>query len=205
MKYKDFKRALMRKYRSVTEKGVVYFLNDKGGVVATENEKQNLIVMYVYCEPSVVWNHRNVVAIAVAKKFKILQNYETKLADIIAIKGLCGSCNTIDRKYSLILEETVNWEFWSEKRVISTMGEMASPFQAKLDIGIEISIDGSGVSIETSDLNYGILRWYNQPKNHKKAKKAYKVYKHYRNRIGEGMRDGDNFCNIVPVKIEVLE
>lgn len=242
MKYKDFKRALMRKYRSVTEKGVVYFLNDKGGVVATENEKQNLIVMYVNCERSFMWSHRDMAAIAVAKRFKIIENYEVKLADVIAVKGLYGLCNTFKTIYDSILEDicedTLNLDFKSDifhdKRVISTMGEMISSVAAKLDIGIKIDMINvsKNISIDTENLSYGILHYYNQARKDKKAKrkrimqkKDYKVYKYVRSGIEEWfwndgyktrgshesrkkidlIANGTNFHNIAPVKIEVLE
>lgn len=106
MKYNTLRNLVARKYNKAVVNGVTYFMNNAGEVVATENAKHNLLVMYVYSNSNTVWNHNDTVAVAVAKDFKLVHNYEVRVADVIVMDGLCGACNTIKRTSNMLLEVT---------------------------------------------------------------------------------------------------
>lgn len=108
MNYKTLINLVARKYNKAIANGVTYFMNNAGEVVATENAKHNLLVMYVYSNSNTVWNHNDTVAVAVAKDFKLIHNYEVRVADVIAMNGLCGACNTIVRTSNMLLEVTAS-------------------------------------------------------------------------------------------------
>lgn len=106
MKYNTLRNLVARKYNQAVENGVTYFMNKAGEVVATENAKHNLLVMYVYSNRNTVWNHHDTVAVAVAKDFKLIHNYEVSVADVIVMAGLSGAYNTIERTSHMLLKVT---------------------------------------------------------------------------------------------------
>ena len=106
MKYDILRKLVERNYKQVVKNGVTYFMNNAGEVVATENTKHNFLVMYVYSNSNTVWNHNDTVAVAFAKDFKLVHNYEVRLADVIAMVGLCGANNTLERTSNMLLEVT---------------------------------------------------------------------------------------------------
>lgn len=106
MRYDTLKNLLVRRYSQVTNNETTFYKNRDGKVVATENQKQNLIVMYVCSDRNTVWNHNDVVAVAIAKEFKLICNGEVNIADVVVINGLCGTYNTIERVLNMCLEVT---------------------------------------------------------------------------------------------------
>lgn len=104
MKYDTLRKLVARNYKQAVKNNVTYFMNEAGEVVATENAKHNLLVMYVYSNSNTVWNHNDTVAVAIAKDFKLIHNYEVRVADVIVMNGLCGACNTIKRTSNMLLE-----------------------------------------------------------------------------------------------------
>lgn len=144
-----------RKYRYVVENGVTYFLNNAGEVVATENTKHNILVMYVYSNRDTVWNHHDTVAVAIAKDFMLVHNYEVHLADVIAMVGLCGAIKTIERTSNMLLEETSsrNLSFDAESY------NLVEPVQI-IDRGIldspqfaHVTLKGACISVTVKDAN----------------------------------------------------
>lgn len=106
MKYDTLRKLVARNYKQAVKNDVTYFMNKAGEVVATENAKHNLLVMYVYSNSNIVWNHNNTVAVAIAKDFKLIHNYEVRVADVIVMNGLCGASNTIERTSNMLLKVT---------------------------------------------------------------------------------------------------
>lgn len=104
MKYETLVKKLAR-YEQVTNADTTLYLRN-GKVVATQ--KKNVLVMYFQCSPDVIWNHNNIVAVAVAKKFVIVKNYEKIVADVVVVDGLCGACTSIKRTTNRLLEH--DWE-----------------------------------------------------------------------------------------------
>lgn len=108
MKYKTLRNLVVRKYKSTVKNETTYFMDKSGRIVATENLKHNLLVMYVYCDSNTINNHNDTVAVAVAKDFKLIHNYEVHVADVMIMTGLCGSFNTIERKSNMLLHESTS-------------------------------------------------------------------------------------------------
>jgi hypothetical protein len=106
MRYDVIKKRISQRYRAVNQNGITYFMNKFGEVVATENAKHNLLVMYVYSNLNTVWNHHDTVAVAIAKDFKLVHKFEVIVADVIVMNGLCGATNTIQRTSNMLLEVT---------------------------------------------------------------------------------------------------
>lgn len=100
MNFNCVERRLNRWYSKVTENGVTYYLNKDGQTVATKGNK--LIVMYFY-DNKFIWNHNDVVAVAVAKDFVLTKDCQKTIADVVVVNGLCGSTNTIIRKNNQLL------------------------------------------------------------------------------------------------------
>lgn len=100
MNFNCIERRLNRWYSKVTEKGVTYYLNKDGQTVATKANK--LIVMYFF-DNKFIWNHNDVVAVAVAKDFVLTKECRKTIADVVVVNGLCGSTNTIIRKSNQLL------------------------------------------------------------------------------------------------------
>lgn len=100
MNFNCIERRLNRWYSQVTENGVTYYLNKDGQTVATKANK--LIVMYFF-DNKFIWNHNDVVAVAVAKDFVLTKECQKTIADVVVVNGLCGSTNTIIRKSNQLL------------------------------------------------------------------------------------------------------
>lgn len=100
MNFNCIERRLNRWYSQVTENGVTYYLNKDGQTVATKANK--LIVMYFF-DNKFIWNHNDVVAVAVAKDFVLTKECRKTIADVVVVNGLCGSTNTIIRKSNQLL------------------------------------------------------------------------------------------------------
>ncbi len=95
MNFDCIERRLSRWYSHVEEDGTVYYADNNGKTVATKTGK--LIVMYFACSPDIIWNHRDMVAVAVAKDFVLTNEYQKTVADIVSVMGLCGSHNAFAR------------------------------------------------------------------------------------------------------------
>lgn len=87
--YNDIQFLVARKYNHITdENGMTYFVNKSVYVVAPENAQHHLLVMYVYRNRSTVWNHKDTVVVAIAKDFKLVQNYAIRMANVVVMNGL---------------------------------------------------------------------------------------------------------------------
>lgn len=209
MRYGTIRNLVARKYQQVTQNGISYFVNEAGEVVATENSKKNLLVMYVYSNRHMVWSHHDTVAVAIAKDFKLISNFTTRTADVIVMNGLCGSCTTIERSSNMLMEVTSSCDvrFGTDKNVckapyiarkglvarpnkIGTMGHMLSSTVISLDVGLEI--DMSAVETPKSRYNNYDSCCFDDPNNlaygilsykklSRKAKKKSRVKKIQRN------------------------
>lgn len=104
MKYNTVLKLMERNYKKEIQNGVTYFMNEYDKVVAINNSKRNLLVLYVYSSDRIVWNHHGIVAVAIAKDFKLIHNYEVRVADVIVMRGLCGACNVFERIANTHLE-----------------------------------------------------------------------------------------------------
>lgn len=108
MKYNTVLKLMERNYKKVSENGKTYFMNEFDKVVSINNRKRNLLVLYVYSSDRIVWNHYGIVAVAIAKDFKLINNYEVRVADVIVMQGLCGADNGFERISNTHLEVAVS-------------------------------------------------------------------------------------------------
>lgn len=138
MRYETLAKKLARYERTTKGDTTFYLLNGK--VVATE--KRNIIVMYFYCSRDVIWNHHDVVAVAVAKDFVIVNNYEKTIADVVTVNGLCGAYNTIERMSNRLLKVGISKKLSFEAmESIGTIGHVAEAGVFKFyDYSITITI-----------------------------------------------------------------
>ncbi|MCI9177810.1 MAG: hypothetical protein HFJ28_04480 [Clostridia bacterium] len=174
MKYDVFLKRVSRKYKAVTENGETFFFNRDGNVVAHENARKNLLVMYVHYN-KMIWCHHNIVAVAIAKDFTLLKNYLVEKADVVVVNGLCGACNTIQRTSNMLLETVVHPKLafleYANSHDVSTkfhyiapMGTLLSPQLIYLDIGLTLDLaslmqssSSNNGSFDYCNLSYGVL------------------------------------------------
>jgi len=199
MRYDGIRKRLLRKYQSIIENGTTYFIDSSNMVVATENDRHNLLVMYVTARKK-LWCHHNTVAIAVAKNFMLINNYEVSYADVVVINGLCGACNTIQRTSNMLLSlnSSLDLDFMDSfiktgRRLIGSMGYMKFATKAILNIGISIGIPTKILprrrkSFDFDNLIYGVLSYTPVSRIDKKKgrkhiiqSKDYTIYNYLRN------------------------
>ena len=174
MKYESIAKRVARRYRAVEEDGT-YFFNEAGDVVAYENDRKNLLTMYVKGNDA-IFSHYGIVAVAIAKDFVLTYEYRTQKADVLVIGGLCGAVNSIKRISNMILCEENSYNVRigpkarkrfgvKERWYISTMGDITSSNKVNLDIGVELDVsalfnycDGD-VSFQDDNLVYGLLNY----------------------------------------------
>lgn len=150
MNFDCIERRLSRWYSHVEEDGTVYYADNNGKTVATKTGK--LIVMYFACSPDIIWNHRDMVAVAVAKDFVLTNEYQKTVADVVSVMGLCGSYNTFTRigNQLLILSN-------SFKNCIGTLGRVTANGIFYFDKGAELVVPEELTYFDSDSLSYGLL------------------------------------------------
>lgn len=198
MKYESIAKRVARRYRAV-EKDGTYFFNEAGDVVAYENDRKNLLTMYVKGNDA-IFSHYDIVAVTIAKDFVLTYEYRTQKADVLVIDGLCGAVNSIKRISNMILCEENSYNVRigpkarkrfgvKERWYISTMGDITSSNKVNLDIGVELDVsallnycDGD-VSFHDDNLVYGVLACKRTGRNKATkhiSEKDYDVFKYLR-------------------------
>ena len=135
--------------------------------------------MYFSCSENVIWNHHNKVAVAVAKDFVFVKDLKKTIADVIVVKGLCGSCNTIERKNNRLLRVKSSNKLIDE---IGTIGYVNKKGVFEFHDGsVTINVPSSMCEFYDKKLNYCILKQKSTRRSKKKSsyiqEKDYDVYK----------------------------
>ena len=106
--YKEILKKLKSKYQIVQGQEKSYLLNEQKQIIGTITD--NLIVLFYKCEETIIWNHQNKVALAIAKDFVYGNGEDVKKADVMYIEGLCGAVNDIELTNDFYLEGNFNSE-----------------------------------------------------------------------------------------------
>lgn len=106
--YKEILKKLKSKYQIVQGQEKSYLLNEQKQIIGTITDK--LIVLFYKCEETIIWNHQNKVALAIAKDFVYGNGEDIKKADVMYIEGLCGATNDINVTNDFYLETEFNLE-----------------------------------------------------------------------------------------------
>ena len=106
--YKEILQKLKSRYKIIKGHEKDYLINAQNQIVGTITE--NLIVLFYRCEETIIWNHQNKVALAIAKDFVYGNGEDVKKADVMYIEGLCGAVNDIELTNDFYLEGNFNSE-----------------------------------------------------------------------------------------------
>lgn len=163
---------------------------DKGGIVAYQ--KGNLIGMYFSCYPDVIWNHENLVKVAIIKDLRIIEHhygdiYKEKTADVVIVTGYCGANSAFTVFDNSVVNGVANHRMHGKEKAI---GITISRGHFKiLDGNIEIKVAECMCDFDfPENLNYSILRSkFKKPRTMRQPHEGPKLLKErYRWNYNEG-------------------
>lgn len=162
MKFGQLARILSRYDNQVGEDNKIYYLVN-GNIVGYR--QKNLIVLYFSCNRRIIWSNRvdnPLVKVAFAKDFRLVKYdpickvYRERKADVIAVKGYCGTGNSFKIHNKVVLESTSDWNIYEKEAAI---GETISRGHfVTYDERIEIQVPRYMCDFELENLQYSVLR-----------------------------------------------
>lgn len=172
-KFEKLEKYLSR-YTKIKENGKIYYLLNNKIIGYKQN---NLIVLYFECNPEVIWNHNDLVKVGFIKDFQLVKfngsTYIEKKADVIIVKGYCGTSNGFNTYKNIYAYEKTDNNIIEKEHAIGKVikkGHFVT-FDEKLDILVPEYL----CDFQIEDLNYSII---SQFKNCRKRKEKYDLQEH---------------------------
>ena len=169
--YDRILNQLNKKYTVISKKKKNYFINNKEEVVATYDD-HSISMFFEFPENSEeIWNHEGMVVATFAKDFQV----NDKIADIIILEGLVGTCNDteiIDNYAYLQCNNNELKNLFDTKTKIAPCGQIySSNGIASIKISDEMVIDNIKVNKKDDgfDLNVININGINPNFDYKKA------------------------------------